>query len=272
MHRQENLKLVDIRAEMDSFSAEYKYVFKDEKLLLEALTHPSYAAEEPAFHDTNQRLEFLGDSVLELILSEHIYHHLPGQPEGILTRVRAMLAKESTLASFAQRLHLDRLILLGRGEIITGGRQRSSILCDVFEAFLGAMYLDGGYDQAKALCLSMLPPADKLLETLGYEENPKGSLQEICQRQHWPNPVYHIQETIGPSHEPVFHVCCRVGNIASADGQGHSLRDAQKMAARLLLDNPLITSPAPADANAENVQQEPEPPAAETAIPDEATS
>ena len=228
---------------MERFAAEYQYDFKDEKLLLEALTHPSYAAEEPAFHDTNQRLEFLGDSVLELILSEYIYHHLPEQPEGILTRVRAMLAKESTLASFAKRLSLDRLLLLGRGEIMTGGRQRPSILCDVFESFLGAIYLDGGYEQAKTLCLKMLPPADRLLETLGYEENPKGSLQEICQSHHWPNPMYHTQETTGPSHEPVFHVCCRIGDIAEADGYGHSLREAQKIAARQLLDNPLVTAP-----------------------------
>ncbi len=232
MSTQFNLKLEEIRAHVQALEEEYGFHFHDEALLWEALTHPSMAAEDATFPNDNQRLEFLGDAVLQMILTDWLFTELPREHEGVLTRARAVLAREETLAGFSRRLGLDRILLLGHGECMTGGRERPSILCDTFEAFLGALRLDNGYEAARDFCLRLLPASARVMETLGQDENPKGYLQELCQLHHLGNPVYRQVAQDGSAHEPVFVVECCLGGAVCGIGNGHSVREAQKAAAR----------------------------------------
>lgn len=232
MSVQFNLSIPEIRERFQQLGAEYGFAFQNEDLLLEALTHPSQAAESPDGRPDNQRLEFLGDAVLQMILTDWLYQQLPEAKEGVLTRVRAMLAREETLAAFSRRLGLDKTLLLGHGECLTGGRDRDSNLCDLFESFLGALRLDNGYEIARNFVLKLLPPASEVLDNLGLSENPKGYLQEICQLRHLGNPVYRLVAQEGADHDPVFVVECLLQDEVCGMGSGHSLREAQKAAAR----------------------------------------
>ena len=231
------MKIFNLKdSEMPAMLAEIEllggYRFKDQGLLLTALRHSSYVAEQSQECECNQRLEFLGDAVLQLVLSDFLFAGLPAAQEGILTRTRSMLVREQANASYALKLRLDRALLLGNGENMSGGRQRPSILGDAFEAFLGAVYLDGGLEEARALCLRLLPEPQECLQSLGLEENPKGMILEYCQSQHQQKPEYVCVSAEGPVHEPLYEVKVVFKGREIARGEGKNRKSAESNAAK----------------------------------------
>jgi len=189
---------------LDEFQARLGYQFRDASLLRLALTHPSVAHEQagPTLH--NQRLEFLGDSVLQLTLTRELYEKFPALDEGPLTKARAQMVNEKSLAEQSRLLGLGAQLILSRGEEANGGRERPSILADVFEALLGAMFLDGGFDVARDFILRQFRDSFGDLEVVPNLENPKGELQEWLQAKSSESPHYHVESISGPDHDRVF--------------------------------------------------------------------
>ena len=207
---------------------EIGYHFKDEKLLLHALTHSSYANEfKLGKQGSNERLEFLGDAVLELISSEFLYEKYPELPEGELTKLRASLVCEPSLAFCAKRFHLPGYLLLGKGEDMTGGRSRDSIISDAIEALLGAIYLDGGFANAKEFVLSRIL-YDIEHTRLFYDS--KTILQELVQ-EHGENARYQLVSENGPDHNKQFVIEVLVSGRILGRGTGHTKKAAEQAAA-----------------------------------------
>lgn len=205
--------------------------FRDESLLRLALTHPSVAHEAGTAMRHNQRLEFLGDSVLELALSTELFAKFPEADEGQLTKCRAKLANATTLAAHGRSLGLGAHLVLSRGEENTGGRERSSTLADAFEAVLGAIYLDGGMEPARAFVLRELAAAFCELTLPTGIENPKGELQELLQAKSPVAPVYELISSEGPDHNRNF-ICAVLHDGAElARGSGKSKKAAESDAA-----------------------------------------
>lgn len=205
------------------------YHFKDNTILEQAMTHSSYANEKkinkPAHYE---RIEFLGDAVLESIVSEFLYHENPNMTEGELTRLRASLVCEFTLSSCARELRLGEFVHLSKGEELTGGRNRNSILCDLFEALLGAIYLDGGLTPAKKYVYTFLL-SDIEHKTLFYDA--KSNLQELVQQRGLGELRYELVATNGPDHNREFVTNAIIGDRISATGKGSSIKGAEQMAA-----------------------------------------
>ncbi len=205
----------------------------DNRLIVEAITHKSYAGENQLPYN-NQRLEFLGDAVLEIILSEAIYLANPGADEGVMSKHRSILACEGTLAALARELELGKYILLGKGDAASGGADRDSTLADLFEAVLGVLFLSKGMEEAKNFILGLY---GERIKDPGISErhfNPKGELQELAQRLNIPRPEYRLMEISGPGHAQRFTVEATCGN-KTAGGSGSSRRKAEEEAAELLL-------------------------------------
>jgi len=211
------------------------YDFRDLGLLQTALTHPSYSVEQAQPIEDNQRLEFLGDAVLQLVMTDVLFHRFVSLREGELTKIRSALTKESSLARFAQGLGLGAGLRLGKGEARAGGAQRASNLADAFEAVLGAIYLDGGFEPARALCaqLAAAPLADH--DRLLAGENPKGALQELVHVRAQTVPVYEVTAVSGPEHLPEFSVRVVVDGEEVATATAGSRKAAEQQAARLAL-------------------------------------
>jgi ribonuclease-3 len=207
------------------------YRFADKALALTALTHPSYGENHRA--ESYQRLEFLGDAVLELAVSRHLYLHQRDMDEGRLSRRRAALVCEEALCEIARGYDLGALMRFSRGEEKTGGRERPSILADVFEAVLAAVYLDGGTDAAVALVERAY--ADLFRRDRGALDA-KTALQEIFQARGEGSPTYETVGRSGPDHAPVFAVRVLLGGEELARGEGRSKQAAQQTAARAALD------------------------------------
>ena len=210
------------------------YEFKDKALLRQALTHPSYGGDHRV--SDYQRLEFLGDAVLELYVSEALYREYPDLGEGKLTRMRADLVKESTLSEALRELHLNEYILLSVGEERGGGKQKSSILCDVFESIIGAIYLDGGRRCAGEFIGAAL--GEQLRRDTSREDHLdyKSRLQSLLQAQ-GDMPAYELIGRDGPDHAPVFSYSVSAGGSVLGSGSGHSKQAAQLEAARQALEN-----------------------------------
>ena len=205
------------------------YQFQQEGLLLQALTHSSYANEQKMKkHSDNERLEFLGDAVLEIISSEYLYHHFPELSEGELTKMRASLVCEPTLAYCTKDLRLGEYLLLGRGEDHTGGRQRNSILSDALEAVIGAIYLDGGFASAKEFILKFIL-TDIAHKQLFYDS--KTILQETVQGRNMGAMNYRLSGERGPDHNKVFQVELWIGGKKTSAGEGHTKKAAEQEAA-----------------------------------------
>lgn len=205
------------------------YEFKQDGLLIQALTHSSYANEKRMKkHSDNERLEFLGDAVLEIVSSEHLYKSYPDLPEGELTKLRASLVCEPTLAECAQQLHLGEYLLLGRGEDHTGGRERKSILSDALEAVIGAVYLDGGFANAKEFILEYILK-DIMHKRLFFDS--KTILQEFVQGQNMGEIRYKLTGESGPDHDKLFTVELDIGSRRISSGEGHTKKDAEQNAA-----------------------------------------
>lgn len=205
------------------------YQFKDKKLLTQALTHSSYANEKKIGKlGCNERLEFLGDAVLELISSDFLFKKYPGIPEGELTKKRASMVCEPSLAYCAREFGLPDYLLLGKGEDMTGGRNRDSIVSDATEALLGAIYLDGGYEKANGFVQKFILN-DMEHKQLFYDS--KTILQEIVQETST-NPVeYVLVKEEGPDHDKQFQVEVRVDGIVQGSGVGHTKKAAEQAAA-----------------------------------------
>lgn len=211
-----------------------KYKFKNEQLLFEALSHSSYANENKN-RASNERLEFLGDSVLSVVVSDYIFKHFKHIPEGDLTKLRASLVCESSLFEFAKTIGLGEHIFLGKGEAMNGGRERPSIVSDAFEAVIAAVYLDGGMDAVRPYILSFIPE----------DITPKGSdafhdyktiLQEVIQHNPEERIFYNLKEESGPDHDKHFTVQVMLNQNMIAEGTGRSKKAAEQEAARKALD------------------------------------
>lgn len=221
------------------FMEDYGLQFDNDELLVMALTHPSYAQERntPA---NNQRLEFLGDAVLNLAVAEYLYRHFSSKAEGELTKIRARVVCEKALVSVAARLSLGDYLLLGRGEELSGGRKRNSILADAAEAVIGAVYIDQGYEKARDFVVSYLE--DIILSTArGDYYDYKSRLQELVQAKDKDNVSYAIVEEYGPAHDKNFIIGVYYRGVQLATGHGKNKKEAEQKAAQVaLLDLSLI--------------------------------
>ena len=213
------------------FQTRLTYKFGDERLLALALTHPSVAHESGKEIEHNQRLEFLGDSVLGLVLSQQLYDKFPDADEGALTKSRAKLVNASSLAEHARRLNLGAHLILSRGEEISGGRDRASALADAFEALLGAIFLDGGFDAAREFISREFENDIGELNLSDGIENPKGELQELLQAKSPNAPQYQLISAEGPDHDRQFVCAVFHDGIELARGNGKSKKSAESDAA-----------------------------------------
>ena len=208
------------------------YAFRQAALLQEALTHPSVGHEKQRHHQDNQRLEFLGDAVLQLVITEYLYSHFPREREGRLTKLRARLVSRDALKTHAQGLDLGRHLLMGRGEESSGGRERTSTLADAFEAIIGAIYLDSDFATARDFILLQTREAlDQVLDR-PIDVNPKGQLQETLQGIAMQGPSYEMISATGPEHAKTFVVEVRWGERSLGRGSGRSKQAAEIEAAR----------------------------------------
>ena len=212
------------------------YAFRDPRLLECALTHTSYLQDHPVAGPGNQRLEFLGDSVLQLILSEALFQLYPDEREGALSKRRATLTKGQFLSLLARDLGLDAGLRLGQSEEQTGGRQRASILEDAFEALIGAIYLDSDFATARRVVLDRYGPLNERLALLLGEDNPKGRLQELIQAGHGNRALrYEVTRTEGAPHERDYEVNVYLHDRLLGAGRGSSKKLAEESAARAAL-------------------------------------
>src|SRR5437868_4243216 len=207
------------------------YKFRNSLLLAEALTHPSLGHETQRHHFDNQRLEFLGDAVLQLVITEYLFQHFGGEAEGQLTKLRSRLVSRETLKIHAAALDLGRYLLMGRGEEASGGRERTSTLTDAFEALIGALYLDGGLDTARKFILAQARSDLEQIEEEPVDVNPKGDLQELLQSISPRSPVYELITQSGPEHEKTFVVQAVWEGIVLGQGSGRSKKQAETSAA-----------------------------------------
>lgn len=207
-----------------------KYEFKDKGLLKHALTHSSYANERYDEFLSNERLEFLGDAVLGIVTAEYLYEKFPKLPEGELSKLRASLVCEQSLFDFATQLHLGDFLILGRGEAISGGNTRPSILADAFEAVIAAVYLDGGMEAAKKHILRFISRAIRQHKTSFFDY--KTVLQEIIQKNKEEQVVYALAGESGPDHNKRFEVEVRLNSNVIGKGVGGSKKQAEQEAAK----------------------------------------
>jgi ribonuclease-3 len=218
--------------ELDTLQSRLGYTFRDVSLLQLALTHPSIAHEQgSSLVQHNQRLEFLGDSVLGLALTRELYEKFPNVGEGALTKARAQMVNRKTLAEQGRLLDLGDYLILSRGEESNGGRLRESALADAFEAVLGAMFIDGGFDAARAIILQCFRDGFGELTEIPNLDNPKGELQEVLQANSAEAPTYEMISSTGPDHDRVFECIVRHGGTELGRGTGKSKKAAESEAA-----------------------------------------
>lgn len=220
---------------MEQFENILQYKFRNKDLLHEALSHSSYANENKKARNSNERLEFLGDSVLSIVVSQYLFEHFKHLPEGELTKIRASLVCEKALFVFAQEIDLGDYILLGKGEEHTGGRERASILADAFEAVIAAIYLDGGLEAARKHILRFIPKNIEQGKSIAFNDY-KTILQEIIQKNPEEKVQYILADESGPDHDKVFHVQVYLNSNVIGNGKGRSKKQAEQMAAKEALE------------------------------------
>lgn len=207
------------------------YEFKDKTLLLEALTHSSWAHEGKNEKVSNERLEFLGDSVLSLVISEYLYKNRKDLEEGSLSKYRAEIVCEPSLARCARKIELGSFLRMGKGEEISGGRDRDSILADAMEALLAAVYLDGGLEAVRRGILDLFKEIiDEVLKGIIYRDY-KTRLQEVVQSMEVGKITYELVEEIGPDHNKTFVTQVKIGDVVLGIGQGKSKKESEQAAA-----------------------------------------
>jgi ribonuclease-3 len=220
-----------LESALKSLSLQLDYSFRNEALLTEALTHRSAAS------INNERLEFLGDGILNFIIAASLFEHYPDIDEGDLSRLRASLVNRDSLADIAKSLDLGQYIKLGSGELKSGGRRRDSILADAVEAILGAVYLDSGFDNCRALILRLYQDKLRNIPDIQELKDPKTRLQELLQSRQYPLPDYSVLEVSGKAHNQLFKVECAIEDLdCVTTAQGKSRRKAEQAAARLAIE------------------------------------
>ncbi|MEA3407211.1 MAG: ribonuclease III [Chloroflexota bacterium] len=221
---------------LERFQSRIGIHFEDLGLLDEALTHSSFTNEHPDWNvRDNERLEFLGDAILDFLVGEWIYMRYPSAREGVLTSVRARIVRAEGLASFAEQIDLGEYLRLGRGEAATGGRARAANLCAAFEALVGAIYLDQGIEQTRAWVYGFLEQGEGEIARCYASRGPKSVLQEYAQGSLHVTPTYRIVHEEGPDHAKIFIAQVLVGRQVWGEGAGPSKREAEKAAAEAAL-------------------------------------
>lgn len=216
---------------MNPLEERMAYKFRNGLLLAEAMTHPSISLERKDYPFDNQRLEFLGDAVIQIVVTEHLYRLYPDFSEGVMTKLRTRLVSRTALKTLAQELDLGRHLMMGRGEEASGGRERASTLADAFESVVGAVYLDGGFDAARNFVLRAMLEDFERIDRDPDEVNPKGALQEILQAIEPCAPVYEVLEQSGPDHSKRFVSRVVWSGMELGRGEGLSKKQAQVAAA-----------------------------------------
>lgn len=220
---------------MEAFENKIGYIYQNKSLMSEALTHSSFSNEGKKCGRDNERLEFLGDSILSLVVAENLFTHYKHLPEGELTKLRASLVCEKSLFSFAQEIELGSYLRVGKGEEHTGGRKRPSILSDAFEAVIASIYLDGGYDAAREFVLKFIPSRIDVKKT-GALSDYKTALQEIIQKNREEKVEYVLIEEVGPDHNKAFTVEVHLNSNVIGSGAGKSKKQAEQLAAKEALE------------------------------------
>ncbi len=206
------------------------YQFKERSYLVLAFVHRSFINENKTMTQHNERLEFLGDAVLGMLISDFLYQHLPNNPEGQLSYLRSRLVEATSCVNYLQQLDVASYILLGKGERMNDGRGRDSILADLFEAIIGAIYLDGGIEAVKHfLFKNFLPRFEEILKT--PLRNWKALLQDYCQKKFQQTPIYQVLSETGPDHSKIFEIIVIVNKEEFGRGRGASKKEAQQAAA-----------------------------------------
>jgi len=224
-------------ASLEALEQALGHVFRRRDLLATALTHSSWANERGESISHNERLEFLGDAVLELCVTETLFARFPDAPEGELTLLRSHLVNESSLAELARRLSLDVHVRLGKGEENQGGRTRSALLSDAFEAVVGALFLDGGYTVAQTAIGRIFEPIWPANPAAPKPKDYKSRLQEYTQRVHKARPVYTLLGSHGPEHDKLFEVRLILPDGQCVTAEEKSVKKAEQMAAKKALDS-----------------------------------
>ena len=219
---------------METLEEKLGYTFQNRKLLENALTHSSCANESGGRLSSNERLEFLGDSILGMVVADHLFRNHPDLPEGVLTRTRAALVCEDSLVEVAEALDLGKYLLLGKGEEAGGGRQRPSIRADAVEAVLAAVYLDGGLGSARKIIQKYV--LSKEIEGLTKPRDYKTALQELVQRENGQVLQYRLTGESGPDHDKRFFVEVTLNGKAVGSGTGRSKKEAEQMSAKAAID------------------------------------
>ena len=222
---------------MQNFQEKISYNFKDKNLLKQAFLHRSYLNEHKDLElEHNERLEFLGDAVLELVVTDWLYKNYPGEPEGELTAYRAALVNANTCADLASDLGMNDLLLLSKGEAKDKGRARQIILANAFEALIGAIYQDGGYDSAKAfIAQTVFPKAGEMIKK-NLIEDYKSAFQHKAQELEGITPTYKVLAETGPDHDKKFTVGLYLGTDKISEGAGHAKQEAEQAAAHAGLE------------------------------------
>lgn len=212
-----------------------EYTFKNKQFLKNAVTHSSYANESKYGDKSNERLEFLGDSVLSIVVSDYIFKNCPNYPEGDLSKLRAALVCEKTLSRFAKKIHLGEFLKLSHGEANLHGNERPSILADAFEALIAAIYLDGGLEQAAKFIMDFVKPEIDSPRSFSFKDY-KTTLQEIIQKNPEERITYVLVGESGPDHDKHFTVEVRLNSNKIGKGGGRSKKEAEQQAAREALE------------------------------------
>jgi ribonuclease-3 len=213
------------------------FVFRDKSLLTRALTHRSYLNENPGLpYLDNERLEFLGDAILDFVAAEFLYQRFPEMAEGELTSLRAAVVKGESLARFALEAGLPPHLLMSRGEAAAGGRERSPLLAGVFEALVGALYLDQGLTAARGFVLRFVTPAAETVHHQRLDRDAKSMLQELSQGRMQVTPLYRLVDTRGPDHAKEFTIEVVLKDTVYGSGSGRSKQIAEQQAARVALE------------------------------------
>ena len=228
--------------QLDSLQDRIKFKFSDLKLLNKALTHKSYANENSETLKHNERLEFLGDSVLDILVSDYLVHEYSEFAEGTLSKIRATVVNETCLAKLAKNIKLGNYLLLGRGEDLSGGREKASILADTFEALAGAVFCDGRFDAASSIFLPLLiEEITKTAQSWSFRDF-KSDLQEYTQNKLVCIPSYKVIREIGPDHAKKFEVVVMIKNEVEGKGFGRSKKEAEQAAAKMAMENYSLNS------------------------------
>jgi ribonuclease III len=221
---------------LEALQQRIAYTFRDPRLLERAVTHLSYLADHPGSDESNQRLEFLGDAVLQILIAEELFDLFPQEREGALSKRRSLLVNGGFLAQLAREIGLEGCLRLGSGEESTGGRTRASSLGDAFEALVGAIYLDANIDGARRVVRDIYGPLPERLAVVEDVENPKGRLQELVQPLHGNNAIrYEVVQIEGRDHDREYEIAVYLHERPLGAGRGRSKKTAEEAAARVAL-------------------------------------